>query len=94
MERACQLNAVDTLIFLSDGAPIRGQIDSWAHIRSALTLMNLYRPMAIQSIDFDPSPGNMENMRLLGLENKGQHMSVEVGLDPNAGQKKPKKKKK
>jgi hypothetical protein len=94
MERACQLNAVDTLIFLSDGAPIRGQIDSWAHIRSALTLMNIYRPMAIQSIDFDPSPGNMENMRLLGLENKGQHMSVEVGLDPNAGQKKPKKKKK
>jgi hypothetical protein len=93
LERAGELNGVDTLLFLSDGAPVRGQIDSWVNIRSALQLMNLYRPLAIQSIDFDPQPGNMEQMRMLALENNGQHMSVEVGIDPDAADRKPKKKK-
>jgi hypothetical protein len=81
LERASQLEEVDTLIFLSDGAPIRGAIDSWSQIFSAMSMINRYRPLAIMSIDFDPQPGNQQNMRWLGLLNAGNHISVEVPLD-------------
>jgi len=81
MERAASLNEVDTLIFLSDGAPIRGALDSWAHVHSALAMKNYYRPLAFLSIDFDPQPGNLQNMRWLALLNAGDHLSVEIPLD-------------
>ena len=81
LERGCYLAEVDTLIFLSDGAPIRGAIDPWSQIFSALGMINYYRPLAIMSIDFDPRPGNQQNMRWLALLNAANHISVEVPLD-------------
>ncbi|MFT5127048.1 MAG: hypothetical protein ACI8W8_000648 [Rhodothermales bacterium] len=93
MEAALHLQGVDTLFFLSDGAPIRGQIDHWEQIRSAMILMGRYRPVAVSAIDFDPSAGNQAHMFGMATENVGSHDSVEVGGGGAAKKKKPPKKK-
>jgi hypothetical protein len=79
MEAALHLQEIDTIFFLSDGAPIRGQLDNWNLIRSAWVLMGRYRPVAVCCIDFDPSAGNQAQMFAMSNENAGHHESVEVG---------------
>jgi hypothetical protein len=91
MEAALHLQEIDTIFFLSDGAPIRGQLDNWTQIRAALILMGRYRPVTVCAIDFDPSAGNQAQMFGMAAENTGHHESVEVG-GGGAAQKKPKKK--
>jgi hypothetical protein len=95
MEAALHLQGVDTIFFLSDGAPVRGQLDNWNQIRSALILMGRYRPITVCAIDFDPSAGNQAHMFGMSNEATGHHESVEVGGGGGAGKKKrpPKKKK-
>ena len=96
MEAAIHLQEIDTIFFLSDGAPIRGQLDNWSQIRAALILMGRYRPVAVCCIDFDPSAGNQAHMFALSAENAGHHESVEVGGGGGGGKpkNKPKNKKK
>ncbi len=78
MERACFLPGLDTIYFLSDGAPVRGQTDSWLHIMRGLTIINRYRPIAVFGIDFNPSASNKKMMERMVLENYGLQESVEV----------------
>jgi len=78
MERAALLYEVDTLMFLSDGAPIRGQFDSWENIRSALFLQTRFYPLAVFSIDFNAGKGNLDNMKGMADEHYGQSESIEV----------------
>jgi len=78
MERACFLPGLDTIYFLSDGAPVRGQTDSWLHIMRGLTIFNRYRPIAVFGIDFDPSPSNQRMMQRMAAENYGLNESVEI----------------
>ncbi|MFW6107636.1 MAG: HEAT repeat domain-containing protein [bacterium] len=78
MERAGWLAGVDTLYFLSDGAPYYGQVDDWPWILSNIRLVNRYRPLAIYSIDFDPSKKNKRSMDRLAAENAGLSVSAVV----------------
>jgi len=78
MERAALLYEVDTLRFLSDGAPIRGQFDDWDNIRSALFVQTRFHPLAVFSIDFNAGKGNLENMKGMADEHYGQSESIEV----------------
>ena len=49
---------VDTIYFLSDGAPIRGQIDDWDTIHKLIKLQNRYRHVAISAICFKAGKSN------------------------------------
>jgi len=89
MERAALLYEVDTLMFLSDGAPVRGQFDGWDNIRSALFLQTRFYPLAVFSIDFNAGKGNLENMKGMADEHYGQSESIEVDKpEPKARKKK------
>jgi hypothetical protein len=86
MERGMALAGTDTIYFLSDGAPVRGQIEKWGHIIAAMDLLMLHRPVAIWSVAFDPSGGNAEAMTTLAEENFGRYEAPHVApVEPNKG---------
>jgi hypothetical protein len=78
MERAAMFETLDTLYFLSDGAPYYGQTDDWPDILTAVRLMTRYRPLAIFCIDFDPTAKNKRYMERLAAENYGRSESIVV----------------
>lgn len=69
---------VDSLYFLSDGAPAMDSMTRWGEIIRGVLLMTRYCPVAMFCIDFDPSAGNQASMIRLADENHGLHESVEV----------------
>lgn len=79
MERSARIPAVDTLLFLSDGAPVRGQFNAWADILRVLTVMHRYSPIAIHSVNFDPNPANAAAMRKLAACRAGRNADVDAG---------------
>ncbi len=79
MERAARIPAVDTLLFLSDGAPVRGQFNAWADILRVLSVMHRYAPIAIHSVNFDPHPANAAAMRKLAACRAGRNADVDAG---------------
>ncbi len=78
MEAAVALPGVDSMYFLSDGAPAASQLQNWTQIATALAILNRYRPVAMFAIDFDPSPGNKIGMCCMADENWGLHESVGI----------------
>jgi hypothetical protein len=102
MRQGALLKEVDTLFFLSDGAPAMDSMSNWDDIIRGMLLMTRYFPIAIYGIDFDPSAGNQASMIRLADDNVGLHESIAVGPAAEdfdlggAGQKKkkPAKKKK
>lgn len=79
MERAARIPAVDTLLFLSDGAPVRGQFNAWSDILRVLSVMHRYAPVAIHSVNFDPNPANAAAMRKLAACRAGRNADVDAG---------------
>ncbi len=71
IERGAWLQEADTLIFLSDGAPTFGQTREWGHILSTIRLFQRFRPMAIYTVDFDPTANNRWHTDWLAAENAG-----------------------
>lgn len=78
IEKAYMMKDLDTVYFLSDGAPVRGQLDPWPKIITTFTFLNRYRPIAISMVDFDPSEGNQLFMILTSHKNFGHHDSIDV----------------
>ena len=83
MEVGWRIDEMDTIYFLSDGAPIRGQIDPWNDVRRAYSLCHRHRPIAIWSIEFkeggftremcdmaDENYGMFEKINIMGHEGK------------------------
>lgn len=56
------LDDIDTLYFLSDGAPARSQIQAWSKMAHAWRVLYRYRPLALYMIVFDPNPANRQAM--------------------------------
>jgi len=71
MELACRMPGIDTVMFLSDGAPVSGQIEDWSGIIGALTYFNRYRPMALHTIEFHAGRRNAQMMEQLSGRNYG-----------------------
>jgi hypothetical protein len=78
IEKAYMMKDLDTVYFLSDGAPVLGQLDPWPKIITTFTFLNRYRPIAISMVDFDPSEGNQLFMILTSHKNFGHHDSIDV----------------
>ena len=66
---AGRIPGIDTLLFLSDGAPVSGQIAPWQSIIAAITYHNRYRPLAIWTIEFDAGAKNAAMMKILSDRN-------------------------
>ncbi len=92
IERAFFLEGLDTIYFLTDGAPCAGQINKWSGILRAMTIMNRYRQVAVWCVDFDPAPRNEAYMKNLVAEYWGKIDSVPVmaGFDDGEGERKGK----
>lgn len=75
MELAMLLPGVDTIIFLSDGAPVAGKFDNWSRIRTAIDVYNRYRPIAIYCLEFSAGRENLAAMEALSEQNYGRTSS-------------------
>ena len=75
MELAMLLPGVDTIIFLSDGAPVAGKFDDWSRIRTAIDVYNRYRPIAIYCLEFSAGRENLAAMEALSERNYGRTSS-------------------
>jgi hypothetical protein len=62
---------LDTLYFLSDGAPNGGQTDDWNGIWHAVALATRHRPVAIHTICFHAGAAQAVAMGRLAYENAG-----------------------
>lgn len=71
------LPGVDTLYFLSDGAPIRGQMDNWRGIHALIRFQNRYRPVAISTICFKGGKKNAVSMAEMARQNYGHTEEIE-----------------
>ena len=69
---------LDTMIVLSDGAPVRSLYGNWEGIFASMHMHNRFRPVSISCVDFDPQAGNQEFMMKLAAINYGWHDSVDV----------------
>ena len=91
---------IDTIYFLTDGAPVWGQINDWNKINSALLVMNRFRPLAVSAISFDPSEKQTQGMSKFVNYHNGSLEDIMLHSDggdkpeKDPGQKKKKKKKK
>ena len=72
IEKGMLLEEVDTIYFLSDGAPLWGQFQGWAGMRKHIQLLNRYRHIAFFSVCFDPSESNRRAMGTISKENYGK----------------------
>jgi len=68
----------DTVMYLSDGAPIAGQFESWDALRRGLTLFNRYRPLALHAIYYSNNKGK-------GRRLAGNQLQMLLLADHNAG---------
>ena len=87
---------VDSIYFLSDGAPAMDSVKNWQQITEGVMLLTRYMPIAVHCIDFDPKAGNQAYMINLAKYNEGRHESIDVGgaAPVNPGKKKKKKRNK
>lgn len=76
--RGMEIPTVDTIYFLSDGAPVRGRMQKWESIFRLISLMNRYRHIAVSTICFDPSAKNKDSMKQISIENYGHSESLDV----------------
>ena len=84
IELGCLMAGIDTVMYLSDGAPICGHIEPWSGIIAAYTYLNRYRPVAIHTVEFDAGAANAAMMRQLARRNYGTSGSPD-GVPEGAG---------
>lgn len=71
MEAGLWLPGVDTIIYLSDGAPVASKINSWQRIMRAIHLVNRYRPVAVFCVEFNAGGSNASAMKEIAARNFG-----------------------
>lgn len=79
MDMSLTIRGLDTIVLLTDGAPVLSKGKSWSSIALGWTMQTRYAPVAVLAIDFDPSAGNKAAMIHLTASNTGQHESIEIG---------------
>ena len=77
IEVGMEINPVDTIYFLSDGAPIQSQITSWDGIHPSIDLTNRYRPIAVFCVSFSAGKSNARQMEKLSRSNAGKSVDIE-----------------
>lgn len=77
IERGMMIPSVDTIYFLSDGAPFRSEFNKWPLIHRLIRLMNRYRYIAISSICFKAGKANAESMAQMSNESYGHTEEIE-----------------
>ena len=77
IERGVMLPSVDTIYFLSDGAPVRGQRKSWGLIQQLIRFNGRYRHVAMSTICFKAGKGNADSMAQVANENFGHTEEIE-----------------
>lgn len=77
IERGAQFDEQDTIFFLSDGAPIASQNNSWSAMHAMTAYMNRFRPLAVFTVCFKAGGGNAESMAVLARMNYGQTTNIE-----------------
>jgi len=84
MEIATLLPEMDTLVYLSDAAPVAGQFEAWPRIVRAFDLYNRWRPVAIYCILYAPKGAKGKGAgRAGGMKDLADH---NAGLMSVAGQ--------
>ena len=77
MERGARFDDMDTIYFLSDGAPVASQSDDWASMHALCLLMNRFRPLAMFTVCFKAGPANASAMQTLADQNFGQSTNID-----------------
>ncbi len=72
MEAAYRLPGLDTIMFLSDGAPVASKVNAWAKIMYITHLYNRYRPIAIYTVEFEASARNLLALREMAARFAGK----------------------
>lgn len=78
LEVATALSGVDTLILLSDGAPVAGKFAAWQRLTAAVSIYNRHWPVAIWCLGFSASDRNTAAMGRLANRNYGQVRTSEL----------------
>lgn len=77
IEKGIMIPEVDTIYFLSDGAPVRSQFNKWGLIHNLIRLMNRYRYIAVSTICFKAGRSNAESMAQMANESFGHTEEIE-----------------
>ncbi len=77
LELATRMPDVDTLVLMSDGAPVCGKFEAWKRIIAAVSVLNRYRPLAIWGLEFTAKERNLGGMSELTECNSGHTRSSE-----------------
>ena len=77
IQMATLYGEVDTIYFLSDGAPVSGALGKWHTIIPAYRYFHRYRPIALFTVPFKAGEKNARMMKLFAEENYGQSGGTE-----------------
>ena len=77
MEAGMEIDPVDTIYFLSDGAPIQTQLQNWSNIHTSIDYTNRYRPVAMFTVSFSAGKSNAVQMETLARRNAGRSKEIE-----------------
>ena len=69
---AGQFDEIDSIYFLSDGAPVLGSFGKWYTIIPAYKFLNRYRPIAMYTVPYNAGAGNEKAMKAFSSENYGR----------------------
>ena len=72
IEAAAGVKGVDTVLVLSDGQPVKGQLNAWPDLYRSMTIMNRHRQLAISTVAFQPSEKAVGVMKQMSHESRGQ----------------------
>lgn len=93
MRVAYDYDDMDEFVFLSDGAPTGYEFKQWPDIHLGLAIMNRYRPVKVNMIEFSAGPAAYYNMTLASNQNYGLGSSVFIEAKDKVKASKKKKKK-
>jgi len=70
MEVATNLPVMDTMVYLSDGAPVAGQFQNWARIIRTFDILNRYRPVSIHTVHYSVGGGGRGSSGMSSLADR------------------------
>jgi len=85
MEKATRLPEMDTIIYLSDGAPYAGTFEAWDRMVRVFDLYNRYRPVAIHCILYTGQAAKAPKAAKRKGKARGRAGGMQALADHNAG---------
>jgi len=77
IEIGCRLPGVDTIYYLSDGAPVASQFRHWRALVDVYGYYNRYRPVAMYTVEFKAGGSNAMWMKQFATRNGGKATSTD-----------------